>query len=45
MGAEKMNPRDSIPTTTSTCSAAYGSSIASIAARYGPGSLSSVVMS
>ena len=40
-----MNPRDSMPTTTSIASPVYGASIRSIASRYDFGSFSSVVMS
>ena len=44
-GAEKMKPRDSIPTTTSTGVSPTWSAIRSITSRKASGSLSSVVMS
>jgi hypothetical protein len=45
IGALKMNPRDSIPTTMSIRSLANGSSIRSMASLYAAGSFRSVVMS
>ena len=45
MGALKMKPRDSMPTTTSTLVSANGSTSRSIASANGLGCLMSVVMS
>ena len=45
MGAEKMNPRDSMPTTRSICSPRSGSSMRSMASLSAAASLSTVVMS